>query len=74
MDTLYQGYEWQKRFYCKDCQKMKCVIGQLVCDECNEIRRQLVYEDRWQDDIERMAEEKDERDTVRSIISSFHPF
>ena len=40
MDTLYNGYEWQERFFCKDCQKLKCTIGQLVCDECNKIRKQ----------------------------------
>jgi len=53
---------------------MKCTIGRLVCDECNEIRRELAYEDRVQDDIEREADEKDLRDTNRSIISEFYPF
>jgi len=40
MNIINNGYEWQREFYCKDCQKLKCVIGQLVCDDCNEIRRQ----------------------------------
>jgi len=53
---------------------MKCTIGRLVCDDCNEIRRKLAYEDRVQDDIEREADEKDLRDTNRSIISEFYPF
>ena len=74
MDIINNGYVWQRLFYCKDCQQMKCTIGRLVCDECNEIRRELAYEDRVQDDIEREADEKDLRDTNRSIISSFYPF
>ena len=40
MNIINNGYEWQERFFCKDCQKLRCTIGQLVCDECNEIRRQ----------------------------------
>ena len=22
------------KLYCKECQKMKCLIGELVCDDC----------------------------------------
>ena len=40
MDIINNGYVWQKLFYCKDCQQMKCTIGRLVCDDCNEIRKQ----------------------------------
>jgi len=74
MNTLYNGYDFRRRFFCKDCQKCKCVIGQLVCDDCNEIRRKLVYEDREQDELEREAEEKDQRDTIQGILSSMHPY
>ena len=40
MNILYNGYEFQRAFYCKDCQQMKCTIGRLICDDCNEIRKQ----------------------------------
>ena len=41
MDNIINnGYVWQQRFFCKDCQQMKCTIGRLVCDDCNEIRKQ----------------------------------
>ena len=53
MTTLYNGYEFQKRFYCKDCQQLKCVIGQLVCDDCNEIRRQKA-----DDEVDQVADAK----------------
>jgi hypothetical protein len=74
--TIANGaYVWQTKFYCKDCQGMKCVIGQLVCDDCNDVRKKLVYEDRNQDELEHQAEdERDQRDTIQSILSSMHPY
>ena len=40
----------------------------------NEPEVKLVYEDRVQDDIERIAEdERDHRDTIQSILSSMLP-
>jgi len=49
MNIINNGYEWQTRFYCKDCQQLKCIIGQLVCDDCNKIRKENAEADQVAD-------------------------
>ena len=50
------------------------VIAQLVQEHIDEITN-LVNEDREMDELERISEdERDHRETTRSIISTFYPF
>ena len=75
MDIINNGYEWPRTDkVCIDCGMPHTCSLTKVCEVCNEIRRKLAYEDRIQDDIEREVDEKDLRDTNRSIISSMYPF
>jgi hypothetical protein len=74
-NTLYHGYEYPRTDkVCIDCGMPHTCSLTKVCEVCNEIRK-MVYEDRIQDDLERMAEEeRDHRETIQSILNDMHPF
>ena len=66
--TARQYAEEMARVHGSEAKVIWMTIGELLD------LYELVYEDRNQDELEREKDEKDMRDTQRSIISEMYPF